>query len=513
MIKGLKIICVLLPLSCLAQGVDTLIVNGLVYDGSKSPAKHVDVAISNDKIVAIGKNLKATYSAKHLVDAAGLVVAPGFIDPHTHSLFDLNSKTKSANLNYLTQGVTTVFNGNDGGGPWDIKKVIERLEVKGIGTNTALFVGHGTIRKKVMGLAKRHATATELSSMSKLVDNAMAEGAFGLSSGLYYVPGNYANTDEVITLAKVASQYGGIYDTHLRSESDIAAVEEALTIGKQANIAVHFAHLKALGKDSWGMSRAIVTKINDAIEQRQQVSADQYPWQASGTRVSNAVFPKWVMADSKAHFHRRLQDPKLKDKIYQQVTEKLRWRGGADSLLLVAGENKAWLGKTLKQVAEQLKVTPVEAAFTIVLAGDFRVASFNMALEDINYLMTQPWVMTSSDGTTGHPRKYASFPQKYQQFVKLQSVISESDFFHRSTGLTADTFKLENRGYLKPGYAADVQVIDLDNYKAHADFSNPAVLTTGIKHLWVNGQLTLSNGDYLGTKAGIVLKLKRANND
>ena len=494
-----------------AQEVDWLITNGLVYDGSLAAPRQVDIAVDGDRIVALGQGLAASYQAERQIDAGGMMVAPGFIDPHTHSWGDLLAPATAANLNYLTQGVTTVFNGNDGGGPVAIEQIAARLEKQGIGTNTAFFVGHGTVRKAVMGKAERQASPVELEKMRKLVASAMAQGALGLSSGLYYVPGSYASTDEVVALAKVAAESGGIYESHIRDESTyniglVAAVDEALTIGRRADIPVHLAHIKALGVDVWGKSADVVALVEKAQGEGVKVTADQYPWLASGTHVSNALFPKWSMADSTEHFHGRLREPALTDKLRSEVTENLRKRGGPEALLLVADTKPEWQGKTLAAVAKALQQDPVSAAFAVVLAGDARVASFTMHKEDVERFMAQPWVMTSSDGTRGHPRKYASFPQKYQEYVKQQPLLSASEFVHRSSGLVADTFGLAQRGYLRPGYFADIIIIDPETYAAKADFGHPERLSLGIEHLWVNGQQTLAKGQYNGNRNGRVLK-------
>lgn len=500
-----------LSLSSIAQQVDVLITQGTVFDGSNSEPKQQDIALQGNMIVAIGENLASQYQAITVIDAKGKWVAPGFIDPHTHSLGDLKKPFSSANLNYLTQGVTTVFNGNDGGGPVNIKQLSKELLSHGIGTNTALFVGHGSVRKQVMGKAKRAPSADELTQMKQLVKKGMEEGAFGLSAGLYYVPGNYSDTEEVIELAKVIAPYQGVYESHLRDESSynigvVASVAEAIEIGEKASVATHIGHIKALGVDVWGHSKEIVRLVEQARKKGHKVTADQYPWQASGTSIKNALFPRWVLADSNKHFISRIEDPKLIKQIREQVKENIRRRGGAESLLLTADTKAKWRGKTLAEVAEMMAVDPVTAAFKVQLQGGSRIASFNMSLDDIDNFMQQPWTMTSSDGSKGHPRKFASYPEKYQQFVNKRPVISLADFIHRSTGLVADTFGVNKRGYIKQHYYADVVVIDPDHYQPNANYANPEKLTTGVDHVFVNGQHVINQGKYLGKKSGYVLR-------
>ena len=422
-----------------SKTVDILITGGLVYTGEDRKPEVRDVAICGQQICGISQQGKQDYQAAKVIQAKGLVVAPGFIDPHTHSLEELTSADKHQNLNYLMQGVTTVVNGNDGDGPIDLDQARAAFNPEGIGTNTALLVGHNRLRREVMGLEKRPATEAEIKQMQTLLDKAMQQGALGLSSGLYYVPGNYAETSEVVALAKTAAKYQGIYDTHLRDESTfnigfLAAVDEAIEIAEKSGIHLHLAHIKALGVDVWGQSKPAIDKITQAQAKGVSISADQYPWQASGTFLRSAVVPKWLMADSVEAFHQRLNDPALQATIREQITENIRRRGGPESLLVTASAFPEYMGKTLGQIAAQQQLDPVATVVKMVQQGRTRVASFNMNLDDIKAFMQQPWVVTSSDGTNGHPRKYASFPQKYQQFVQKQPVLTEQGFIHRSSG-------------------------------------------------------------------------------
>ena len=349
----------------------------------------------------------------------------------------------------------------------------EKLKQNGIGTNTALLVGHGSLREQVMGRAERFATPEELSEMSALLTTAMEAGGIGLSTGLYYVPGSYANTEEVITLAKIASHYGGIYDTHLRDESTFnigftAALDEAINIADKAEIHLHLAHIKALGVDVWGQSKQAIDTITQAQENGTSISADQYPWLASGTKLRSAVMPKWVMADSKAAFHQRLKQADLAEKLAEEITENIRRRGGPDSLYITEFTDKSLVGLNLLQVSELKKLSVVDTAIWMVLQGDVRVASFNMSPEDVERFMVQPWVVTSSDGTNGHPRKYASFPQKYQKYVVDKKLLTMAEFINRSSSQTAKLLGLNERGFLKVGYKADVIVFDEQNFAPKA---------------------------------------------
>lgn len=493
-----------------ALKADLLIKNGTVYTGDNLQPQTLDIAICGQVICGVyatDERKTNTVSAKKFIDAKGKIVSPGFIDPHTHSLEELYSKDKNHNLNYLTQGVTTVVNGNDGGGPVDIVGAANALEANGIGTNVALFVGHGSVRQHVMGREQRIATDAELVEMSALVEKAMQDGAVGLSSGLYYVPGSYANTEEVITLAQVASKYSGIYDTHLRDESTfnigfLAAIDEAIEVAEKANIHLHLAHIKALGVDVWGQSEPAIAKVEAAQERGVSISADQYPWLASGTKLHSAVMPKWVMADSETAFHQRLNDATLSEKLDAQISENIRRRGGPESLLVTAFKDNALVGLNLQQIAEQRNLTPVNTAKQLVQEGEVRVASFNMSPADVERFMVKPWVVTSSDGTNGHPRKYASFPQKYHDYVVKKKLLTVGEFIARSSTDTAKIFGFADRGTIKAGYKADVIIFDAKKFMPKADFSHWNVYSEGIDTVVLNGEIVIENEVYQDKLAG-----------
>lgn len=493
------------------QSADLLLRGGTVYIGDKTDGEIGHVAIKGDEIIYVGK--KASHiKANQTIDVTGMIVTPGFIDPHTHSMGELGSDKPSLrrNDNYRFQGVTTVFNGNDGYGDPDISGMTEAFTRTGIGTNTAFFVGHGAVRYTVMKNAKREPTLDELAEMEALVDKGMEAGALGLSTGLFYAPGSFAKTSEVIALAKVAGRHGGIYDSHVRDESTYniglkAAIDEVLEIGRAANIPVHVAHIKALGVDVWGQSEAIIDTINAARADGMAVTADQYPWPASGTRISNALLPRWVKAGTDEEYMKRLDDMTIRDGLLAEIAENMRRRGGADAVLITQDRN-GWLGRTLGQIAGEAGLTPAEMAISISRDGDARIASFNMNSDDIDNFMRQDWVMTSSDGSTGHPRKFASFPRKYETYVKEKGVLSLTDFIHRSTGLTADTFRLCDRGYLKAGLKADITVFDPEGFRQVADFHIPKELSDGVEYLVINGELAVKEGVSQAVMPGTVVK-------
>ena len=474
---------------------DVLVINGTVYDGTAAPPRNANIGIVGDHIVSVDADAAA--DAGLVIDAAGMAVVPGFIDPHTHVEDDIFERPGNVNANYLAQGVTTVFFGNDGRGFVDRASRMATLETQGIGTNVGWFSGHGTAREVAMGLEDRAPTDDELQAMRDYVEADMQAGALGLSTGLFYRPGSYAETDEVIELAKVAARYGGVYDSHLRDESSysiglLGAVGEAIRIGEEAGIPVHIAHLKALGTHMWGQSGDVIGLISAARGRGVDVTADQYPYRASGTNLKSSLVPRWVMADSEDAMFERLANADLQDRIREEMAANLERRGGPESLLITGASD--WRGRTLGEIAEAMGVDPLEAAIAVVRGGNPSVASFNMNPDDIAAIAIQPWVMTGSDGSTGHPRKYGTYPQAYRNFVVDGSLMSTADFVHRSSGRVADRFGLCDRGYLEAGRKADISIIDLDSFAPVADFQDPTALASGVQHVFVNGRHALAFG-------------------
>lgn len=479
-----------------SEHYDVLIVDGMVYDGSDSPARQVNIGIVGDRITSVGASADAT--AGQVINAAGLTVMPGFIDPHTHALGDLKNPETRGNVNYLAQGVTTVVVGNDGDGVPELEQTLQRMRDQGIGTNVAFFAGHGDIRNLVMGLENRHASAAELSAMQDILEQQMRQGALGLSTGLYYTPGSFANTSEVLALAGVVARYQGVYDSHIRQEGSggeglKAAVEEVITIAESAGLPGHIAHLKALGKDVWGQSADIIAMVEAARARGVDITADQYPYRASGTRFSSALVPDWVRADSREAMFQRFDSPGLSAQIHEEMAANIWRRGGPDSLL-VTGSGSPWRGMTLAEIAKKMDLDPVDAAIAVVSDGDPSVASFNMNPSDIRAFASTDWMMTGSDGSAGHPRKYGTYPTVFRDMVQEQGLFSVQRFVHRSSGKVADFTGLCDRGYLEVGRKADIVVIDLDNYRALADFENPTGLATGVVHALVGGRAVIAEG-------------------
>lgn len=498
---------------------DVVIRGGTIYDGSSTRPLVGDVAVKGDKIVYVGVASRNPYRGKRIIEAAGLIVAPGFIDPHTHADAFLIAKDAESRLNlpWMMQGVTTIFTGADGfgqpGGSVDIAGFFRGIETQGFGVNAAAYVGFGAVRRTILGDQARAPSADELHKMQSIVATAMCDGALGLSTGLFYTPQSYAHTDEVVSVAREAARRGGVYDSHQRDESTysiglLASTAEAIEIGRSAHIPVHIAHLKALGIDVQGKGPELVRVIEAARAEGIDVTADQYPWDASATSLEAALLPTWSLEGGRTAMLRRLEEPSTLERIKAEMRENVRRRGGADQLLLTATD-LPWTGKRLSEIAQSWGVEPIAAALRII--GNDReragaVVSFNMADGDIRLLMRQPWIMTSSDGSPGHPRMYATYPQKYAKYVIAEKVIDTAEFVNSSTGRVADTFKLDRRGHLRNGYFADIVLFDPEGYRPKADYVNPEKLTEGVKFLVVNGVIAVDGGMPTGAAGGRAIR-------
>ncbi len=498
------------PTQAQGQAVDLLIRGGTVFDGSEGNKGYTgDVAISGDKIVYVGPHANVT--ARRTIDARGMIVAPGFIDDHAHpgtSTGDRNFVTEPDSKwrqlqAWLMQGATTIVVGVDGGsagaGQPEIQDLFDRIKSVGFGPNIVAFVGYRPIRERVIGLDDRPPTAAELATEKQLVAKGMCEGATGFSTGLFYFPQSYAKTGEIVELAKESAKRGGIYDTHQRDESTysvglVNSVKEVLQIGREAELPVHIAHIKALGNDVWGKSADVIRLIDQARAAGQKVTLDQYPFPALQTGLEAALVPRWAMDGGYPALIKRFNDPATLAKIQTEMRENLRRQNGPHTILFSA-RGKPWSGKYLDEVARDWKVDPIDAAIRILRQTDKQsIVGFDMSEPDIEAFMKQPYTATGSDGVDGHPRQYATFPTKFQEYVQKRHVISLGQFIRSSTGLSADYLMLDKRGYLKPGYYADVVVFNPAKYVARADYINWDRLSEGVVTLAINGKLAVDNG-------------------
>jgi N-acyl-D-aspartate/D-glutamate deacylase len=497
-------------LSCarpvLAAPADLLIRGGTVYTGTDAPFTG-DIAVRGDRIVAVAAHLRL--AARRVIDARGLIVAPGFIDPHTHAGDDLLSDDARRRLvpAFLMQGVTTAFIGNDGGGAIDVAKVLDSARTKPVGINYATYTGFGTIREQAIGAAKRAPTEAELARMKAMVASAMCQGALGLSTGLFYAPQSFSKTDEVVALSAEAAKRGGYYDSHIRDESSYtvglkAAIDEAIAIGRDARIPVHISHIKALGVDVQGQAPDIIARIDAARAAGVNVTASQYPWSASGTSLVASLVPLWAQDGGREALLKRFDDPALSQKLHADMVENLRKRGGADKLLIVEGPFR---NHRLSEVMAAHHMDAVATAIAVIRIGDPGTVSFNQSESDIAAFMKQPWVMTDSDASPGHPRVYGTFARKYAKYAVAEHVITVRDFIERSSTLTADWFHLAGRGHLSAGAFADIVVFDPKTYAARATYEQPTLFAAGVRTVLVNGTIAVDHGALTGAGAGRAL--------
>ncbi len=520
---GMILCCAFLSLiSGRAQAPDyeLIITGGTVFDGTGAGGVRADVGIKDGVITFVGKIDPIQAKGKQLILASGLYVAPGFIDIHTHGDRGiLNEQLKNAQ-NYLTQGVTTLVTGNCGGGTYDVARYFARMQQQGAGTNIMHLVGHGTVRETVMKEADRAPTAEEMQKMRDLVEKAMQEGAAGMSTGLFYAPGSYAQVAEVIDLARIVRKYGGIYTSHIRDESNYttglkASIAEAIEVGEKAGILVEISHIKALGKPVWGQAPEICNMIEAAQARGVRVFADQYPYNASSTSLAAATLDRWVEADGKTR--ERLANPELLPRIRKEMADNIERRGGPESLMISSFRAKPeWEGKNLLEISRTLGKTPVDAAIEILLMGSPGVTSFNMSEADIEYFMKKPYVATCSDGDIvafdqglPHPRNYGSFTRKIRQYVLEKKVITMEQAVHAATGLPAEILGLKDRGLIRKGYAADVVVFNPGTLTDKATYEKPHQRSEGIACVLVNGKVAVEAGKLTGALAGKPLKLPR----
>ncbi|MEQ8837610.1 MAG: amidohydrolase family protein, partial [Lacipirellulaceae bacterium] len=435
---------VVFSLSILGQAhakvdADVLLENGLIVDGTGSDGKRGDVAIAGDRIVAVGQFERGDID--RTIDCQGLVVAPGFIDLHNHSdamIGDDSQGSKGADKKsrrivadglreaacYLTQGCTTIVTGNCGGGAVDVEEYYQAIQQKPAGVNVAHLIPQASLRHKVIGQSRRAPTDKELAKMQELARQGMQAGAWGMSTGLQYVPGSFATTDELIAIAKAVGEEGGIYASHMRNEGDqlLEAIQEALDIGRGADLPVHISHLKASQKRNWGKLRAAAALINEARDEGLRVTADQYPYNASSTSISAMLLPDKEREGGNAAIRKKLDDPAENQRLRQLISDALEGRGP----IMVAScpEHPEWVGKLISEIAKEEKREPVEVAIDILRSSDQQGVSFSMDDRDLYYAMTLPWVATASDGsvkiadgTNPHPRSFGTFPRKIGRFA------------------------------------------------------------------------------------------------
>lgn len=494
---------------------DILIRNGRVLDGTGNPWIRADIGIRGDRIVAMGRLDGAR--ATTVVDARDRYVTPGFIDVHSHAGPGLLTDDLKHGQPVLAQGITTVLVNPDGGGPVTIAGQRASYEKQGIGLNVGLFVPHGSIRQTVMGMSDRDPDAAELARMVDLARQGMQAGAVGLSSGLYYAPGSYSKTAEVVAIARATAPFGGVYSSHIRDEADysvgvVAAVDEVITVAEQAGVVGVVSHMKALGPASWGLSKALVARIDAARARGVQVFADQYAYEASGTGIVGALMPRSAQVGGREAMMRRIQG-ELRPEIRAEVKTNIDRRGGADTLMISRYEPDPSIeGRRIAELAAEAGVAPEEYALRLLDKGDASLVSFNMSEDDIEHIMRQPWTMTCTDGDLvplglgkPHPRAYGAFPRKLKRYVRERGAIDLAHAVRTMTSLPAAVFGLKDRGQLRVGAVADVLIFDLAAVDDVATYQEPHQLAAGMTDILVNGQWARRDGTFTTTLAGRVV--------
>jgi len=528
---------------------DLLIVDGHIVDGSGSPWFKGSVAVKDGKIADVGRLVNVT--ARHVIDAQRLVVAPGFIDLHSHSDFTLlvdgNAQSK------IRQGVTTEILGEDSSagpvlGPvapefdkglvrygltrdWTtLGEYFARVERQGISLNIASYVGSGQVRAAVLGNVDRAPTPAELARMEELVDQAMRDGAIGLSSGLIYPPNLFAETSELIALARVAARYGGIYTSHIRGEGSHwkKSVDEAIEISQMAGLPAHILHFKIDGHANWGQMAEQVKEVQAARDRGVDITADQYPYIAAMTGLEMCIPPKFLEGTSE-DVVKRLKDPRVRQQIRQAIATGLPgWEdnevksvGGWHGVLVASlqkPENKKYEGKRMDEVAKMMGRDPVDALLDLLVSegGSAEAIYFSMSEADVELAMKQPWVGIGSDGSAvapemafmgkPHPRFYGTFPRVLGVYVREKNVLTLPDAVRKMTSLSASITGLSDRGLLRPGMAADITIFDPKTVRDQATFENPLQYPRDIPYVILNGVLVIEQGQHTGAKPGRVLR-------
>ncbi len=506
----------LAPVLASAADYDILIRNARVVDGSGNPGYRASLAIKDGRIAAIGALSEAT--ATRAIDAAGRVVAPGFIDPHTHVEGNLERSPRAAN--FLLDGVTTVITGNCGSSELNLKAWFDKLTALGIGINVASLVGHNSVRREVMGAANRQATPAEIRAMQSLIDHAMRDGAVGFSTGLEYVPGTYANTAEVVALAKAAAAHGGVYTSHMRDEGirEIEAITEAVQVGKEAGMPVEISHLKIDRRSVWGASEKSLALIERYRADGVNVVADQYPYDRAATNLGIRL-PSWALADGK--IKERLADPATRAKIAAEMKQNLVQMGEPDYNFATVARfvpEPAYEGKSIPEITAMKQRAPgldsqIETIFDLMNAGGASMTYRLMGEEDIERIMRWPLTAIASDGSVTepgvgnpHPRSYGTNARVLAEYVRARGILTLEDAIRRMTSLPARTFGLKDRGLIGEGMAADLVIFDPARVADKATYTKPHQYSVGFDYVLVNGRLAVDEGKLTTARAGRPLR-------
>lgn len=508
-----------MPLCLLfAEAFDVILSGGRVVDGTGNPWWRADVGIRGERIAAIG-DLSAA-EAKQKVDVTGMVVAPGFIDIHSHAGRSVFTNPNLENM--VRQGVTLALDGQDGSSPLPLRPFLDKVAAAKPMINFGWFAGHGSIRTQVMSLANRKASADDIQKMRELARAAMRDGAFGLSTGLFYVPGNYAATEEVIEIAKVVGELGGIHISHMREEGAgiLDSVRETIRIGAEGKLPTQVTHHKIIGAASWGKSAETLRLIEEARAAGVDVSLDQYPYTASHTG-SAALFPQWSLEGGSKALLERLHAPESRARIKTEVMRRIRDdRGGGDPKNVQFNQcsfNTSLNGKTLADATQERGQQPTlenaaETALQIQEKGGCSTIYHAIAEADVERILRYPGTMIATDGEapafgagSPHPRAYGTFPRVLGLYVREKKLLTLEDAIRRMTSLPASRLKLTGRGLLRPGMYADIVVLNAAAIQDRSEFTRPHQYSTGIQDVLVNGQFILRQEKLTGARSGQVL--------
>jgi N-acyl-D-amino-acid deacylase len=497
---------------------DLLIRGGRIIDGAGNDWFRGDIAMRGDTIAAVGRLDGAM--ARHVIEAKDLIIAPGFIDIHSHARRLIFEETKAEN--YIRQGVTTAIEGPDGSSPLPLKPFFERLAQAHIAINMGALVGQGSIREQVIGLVNRRATPDEIERMKELVKQAMEQGALGLSTGLFYVPGNYTPTEEVIELAKVAGRMGGIHTSHMRDEASgvLKSVAETIAIGEQGGLPTQVTHHKIVGKGNWGRSVDTLRLVAEARARGVDVTIDQYPYTASSTGLV-ALLPQWSQEGGQREIVKRLDDPPTRAKIKAAVVESIKFdRGGGDPKNVYIARcqwDQTLEGKHLAEITQARGRSSsledaAETALEIVAKGGASAIFHAINEDDLVRIIKDPLTMIASDGGVEipkrgvpHPRSYGTFARVLNVYVREKRVLSLEDAVRKMTSLPAQRLGFADRGLLRPGMKADVVVFDLGRVRDKATFADPHQYAEGFSYVIVNGTVVLADGKMTEARPGQVL--------
>jgi len=496
------------------QTCDVLIENGKIIDGSGNNWYYGSVAVSNGKIVGIGREIP--FRGKKTINAKGLIIAPGFIDVHTHLEGDEDKDPNATS--FILDGVTTCITGNCGSSNTDVKKYLQWIDSLKLSINVGTLAGHNDIRKKVMGRVNRDATPEEMQQMEQIMEKAMRDGALGLSTGLIYIPGTYTKTPEIVSLAKIAAKYDGVYATHMRDEGDSVtyAINEALTIGREANIPVEISHFKLSGQQNWGRSRETVGMIEAARNEGIEVTIDQYPYTASSTSISTLI-PEDILADGQDSIKARLQRAEIRSYVTRSMLARLKKRKLKHFSYAVVAyyqPDTSFNGKSIEQInlmkgRKHNAKTETETVMEIMTNGGASAVFHGMGEDDVKRIMQYPFNMFASDATIRvlnagmpHPRGYGTNARVLAKYVRDENVLTLEEAIRRMTSLPAQKFQLQNRGLLKEGFAADIVVFDEKTVQDVSTFAKPHAYSKGFHYVLVNGVITVENEVHTGARSG-----------